>query len=100
MLVQNRRRLETRCPFWWTAGAATAAIALVLIAATFGEASNTHAADDRAPGVGKVPAAPKLQTGMKRKSDGDKAAPARAKPADAISDADQERILAHLGSRA
>ncbi len=46
MLVKNRRSLETHCPKWWTATAATAVIALVLIAATFGEKPDAQTAEE------------------------------------------------------
>ena len=39
MLVKNDRTLESRCPRHWTALVATVALALVALAATFGERS-------------------------------------------------------------
>ena len=44
MLVQNRRSLETHCPRWWTVAAATGAVALVVLAATFGSRTEALAA--------------------------------------------------------
>src|SRR5262249_3915649 len=58
MLLQHRRSLETRCPRWWTIGVATSAMALVLLAATFGDRADSRRVagskvGDRGPGTGE-----------------------------------------------
>lgn len=46
MLVTTDRTLERRCPRGWTAGLAGCGVAVVLLAATFGVRSETHAGNE------------------------------------------------------
>jgi len=79
MLVKNRKTLESRCPWSWTAALASGALALIFVTATFGDKPPLAAADDQPDAVGA--AADGRKTDVKDAGmSGDPANPAQTKP--------------------
>jgi hypothetical protein len=130
MLVRNRLELESHCPRWWGATIGACAVALVLIAATFGETAAPRAKGEEtaaavrdesdegsdvggdaevrpstlavspSPDESDETASVEGQIAGEDVPVGEGAEPTELKPAKPLSDADRKKLLTKLATRA